>query len=254
MKTFRIGSLAVWAAVALLAGCGKKDAGYLKMGTDPNFPPFATRVGAEVVGFDVDVAQAIAAAAGKPLKIVEMASGDLLPALAAGKVDLVLAALEITDERRATVDFSIPYYKARQMALILAGGPVPETQEELKGGKIGAVAGTPGAAAAAELAAAEDLRTVASPMAAARDLMNSQLDVAILDEQPAVFLAEHHPELMLIDAKYPEARYGVAVRKGDTNLLATVDRTLEALVADGRYEELVGKWLIHAAGAAEPEE
>lgn len=254
MKTFRIGSMAVWAAVALLAGCGKKDSGYLKVGTVPDRPPFAMRAGVDLVGFEVEVARAIAAEARMPLKIVEMDSADLWPALAGGKVDLVLAGVEITDERRATVDFSIPYYKARQMALILAGGPVPETQEELKGGKIGAVAGTPGAAAAAELASSENLRTVASPMAAARDLMNSQLDVAILDEQPAVFLAEHHPELMLIDAKYPEARYGVAVRKGDALLLATVDRTLEALAADGRFEAFAGKWLIHAADAAEPEE
>ena len=141
--------MAVWFAAALLvAGCGKKPpTKYLVMGTAPEFPPFEMRGGPEgtdVVGFDVDLAKAIADKAGLPLKIVEMDFDRLLPALAAGEVDLVLAALSITDERRALVDFSVPYYKATQVALILAGGPVPESKEELKGMRTAALAGTTG--------------------------------------------------------------------------------------------------------------
>ena len=134
MKKFWIGSVMVLAAAAMIAGCGKKaSTNYLVMGTDAKFPPFELRGGAEgadVVGFDVDVAQAIAEQVGRPLKIVEMEFDRLLPALAEGKVDLVLAALSITPERRALVDFSIPYYKATQVALILAGGLKPENVQE----------------------------------------------------------------------------------------------------------------------------
>ena len=252
MKKFRFVS-AVMAAAALLAGCGQKDANVLTLGTDAERPPLAQRTGDTVAGFEIDLAEAIAQEAGKALKIVALSADKLLPALAAGKVDLVLAGLETSGEPPAEVAYSEPYYKARQMALILAGGPVPESQEELRGGRVGALAGTPGAVAAADLTAAENLRFVPAPMAAARDLMNSQLDTAILDEETAVFLAEHHPELMLIDPGYPAASYAAAVRKSDTNLLAAVNRTLAATAADGRREKLVGKWLIYEADVAEAE-
>ena len=252
MKKFGFGAAAVWvAAVWFAAGCGRKDANVLKLGTDAKFPPFEMRAGDDVVGFDVEIAKAIAAQAGLPLKIEEMEFDRLLPALADGKVDFVLAALSITDDRRAQVDFSVPYYKATQVALILAGGLVPESKEELKGLRTAAQAGTTGYAAAEELAAPENIRAVASPLAAAVDLMNSQVDVAILDEQPAMKLAADHPELMLIRPEYPEEFYGVAVRKGDTNLLETINQTLGAISADGRYDRFVDEWLV---GAPEPEE
>ena len=254
MKKFWIGSAMVLAA-ALLAGCGKKEStNELVMGTDAKFPPFELRGGAAgsaVVGFDVEVAQAIAEQAGRPLKIVEMDFDRLLPALAEGKVDLVLAALSITPERRALVDFSIPYYKATQVAVILAGGIVPETKEDLKGMRTAAQAGTTGYAIAENLTAAENLRAVASPQAAAVDLMNSQVDLAILDEQPAIHLAERNPELMLIRPEFDEEFYGVAVRKGNTNLLETVNQVLGAISADGRYDQFVDRWLIRTE-AEEP--
>ena len=255
MKKFWIGSAMVLAAAALLAGCGRKDATkYLVMGTDAKFPPFEMRGGPEskdVVGFDVAVAQAIAAKVGRPLKIVEMDFDRLLPALAEGKVDLVLAALSITPERRALVDFSVPYYKATQVALILAGEPVPQTNEELKGMRTAAQAGTTGYAIAEDLTSAENLRAVASPQAAAVDLMNSQVDLVILDEQPAIHLAERNPELYLIRPEFDEEFYGVAVRKGNTNLLETVDQALGEISADGRYDQFVDRWLIRTEAEAQ---
>lgn len=244
-------TLVLAAAAALFAGCAKKEAKCLKLGTAPEFPPFEMRGGpngTDVVGFDVDVAKAIADQAGLPLKIVEMDFDRLLPALAEGKVDLVLAALTINDERRSLVDFSVPYYKATQVALILAGGPVPESKEELKGMRTAALAGTTGFAVAEELTASDKIRSVASPQDAAVDLMNSQVDVAIIDEQPAILLAERNPELYLIRPEFPEEFYGVAVRKGDAKLLETVNQALTAISADGRYDQFVEQWLIYPAG------
>ena len=255
MKKLWVGSAVVGTAVALLAGCGNPDATkYLVMGTDAKFPPFELRggpAGADVVGFDVDVARAIAEKAGLPLKIVEMDFDRLLPALAKGKVDLVLAALSITEERRALVDFSVPYYKATQVALILAGGPVPESKGDLKGMRIAAQAGTTGFAAAEALTAAENIRSVDSPQAAEVDLMNSQVDVAIVDEQPAIQLAERNPELYLIRPGFDEEFYGVAVRQGNTNLLETVNQVLGEISADGRYDRFVDQWLIRTEAEGE---
>lgn len=112
MKQFRYGALIVLAMAVLLAACSRQDTTkYLVMGTNAEFPPFETRGGpggAEVVGFDVDVAKAIAAKVGLPLKIEDMKFDSLLPALDAGQVDMVLAGMTITPDRAQNVDFSDP--------------------------------------------------------------------------------------------------------------------------------------------------
>ena len=66
-----------------------------------------------------------------------------------------------------------------------------------------------------------------------------------------ILLAEKNPEIMLIRPAFDEEFYGVAVRKGDTNLLETVNQTLAAVSADGRYDQWVGQWLV---GSADPRE
>ena len=114
-----------------------------------------------------------------------------------------------------------------------------------------AQAGTTGYAIAEDLTSAENLRAVASPQAAAVDLMNSQVDLAILDEQPAIHLAERNPELMLLRPEFDEEFYGVAVRKGNTNLLETVNQVLGAISADGRYDQFVDRWLIRTEAEAQ---
>ena len=145
----------------------------------------------------------------------------------------------------------MPYYKATQVVLILAGGPVPESKDELKGLRIAAQAGSTGAAAAAELTSTENIRLVGAPKDAVVLLLNSQVDAVIIDEQPALHLVEMDPLLMLIRPAFEEEFYGAAVAKGNTNLLETVNQTLAAMSADGRYDQLVNDWLVQAP---EPQE
>ena len=254
MKKILCGTVAVLALAALLAACGKKDTTkYLVMGTNAEFPPFETRGGAngsEVVGFDVEVARAIAAKAGLPLKIEDMKFDSLLPALSAGKVDLVLAGMTITDERSRNVDFSAPYYKATQVVLILAGSPIPQTKEDLKGMKIAVQLGTTGDGAAVEIAGQDNVRQFTSAMDAVVELMNGKVECVVIDEQPAIQFAKKNPELMLVRPQFDDEFYGVAVKKGNAELLAKVNEALAEIAADGRYDQFVDRWMVQAADAA----
>ena len=254
MKKILCGALTVLALAALLAACGRKDSTkYLVMGTNAEFPPFETRGGAngaEIVGFDVEVAQAIAAKVGLPLKIEDMKFDSLLPALSAGKVDLVLAGMTITDERSQNVDFSTPYYKATQVVLILAGSPIPQTKEDLKGVKIAVQLGTTGDGAAVEIAGQDNVRQFTSAMDAVVELMNGKVECVVIDEQPAIQFAKKNPELMLVRPQFDDEFYGVAVKKGNAELLAKVNEALAEIVADGRYDQFVDRWLIQTADAA----
>ena len=254
MKKILFGTLTVLALAALLAACGKKEAGkVLVMGTNAEFPPFETRGGAngsEIVGFDVEVAKAIAAKVGLPLKIEDMKFDSLLPALSAGKVDLVLAGMTITDERSQNVDFSTPYYKATQVVLILAGSPIPQTKEDLKGVKIAVQLGTTGDGAAVEIAGQDNVRQFTSAMDAVVELMNGKVECVVIDEQPAIQFAKKNPELMLVRPQFDDEFYGVAVKKGNAELLAKVNEALAEIAADGRYDQFVDRWMVQAADAA----
>ncbi|HOU21013.1 MAG: basic amino acid ABC transporter substrate-binding protein [Kiritimatiellae bacterium] len=258
MKQFRYGALIVLAMAVLLAACSRQDTTkYLVMGTNAEFPPFETRGGpggAEVVGFDVDVAKAIAAKVGLPLKIEDMKFDSLLPALDAGQVDMVLAGMTITPDRAQNVDFSDPYYKATQVVLMRKGDPVPTSKEDLKGRTISVQFGTTGDGAAAEIAGSENVRQFTSMLDAVVALMNSQVDFAVLDEQPAINFQKKNPaDLELVRLAFDDEYYGVAVKKGNTELLARINETLAEIAADGRYDRFVDYWMVQMIGSAELE-
>jgi len=257
MKKFLFGALTVLAVAALLAACGKKNpVKYLVMGTNAEFPPFETRGGADgsaVVGFDVEVAQAIAAKVGLPLKIEEMDVDSLLPALNAGQVDLVLRGVKITPERTQSVDFSAPYYKATQVVLVLAGSTVPETKEQLKGRRIGVQLGATGDATAVEITGQENVRRFNSAKETVVALMNSQADAVLIDEQPVLLFLKKNPELMRAPVVFDDEFYGVAVKKGNAELLAKVNAALAEISADGRYDQFVDQWMVQMMEVPEVE-
>lgn len=217
---------------------------HLTVGTSAKFPPFESREDGGIDGFDMEIARAIAQKAGLRLKIVDMEFADLIPALEQGAVDLVLAALAPTAERRAAVDFSAPYYRATQVALIRKGTPAPASKEDLRGRRIGAQLGTTGAGAAEELTADESIRRANSPLGAVVDLMNGRVEAVILDEQPAIRFTQKNPDLRQVRLGFEEESYGAAVRRGNAPLLATVNQVLAEMVADGRYDRIMDRWMV----------
>jgi len=246
--------------LGLAAGCGPKPpVDYLVMGTNAEFPPFEMRGGADnsaIVGFDVTLAQAIADKVGKPLKIEEMPFEELIPALVEGRLDLVLAGLTLTEERAALVDFSDSYYTSTQVALIRKGEPAPTTQEDLRDKKVGAPAETTGAAAAASLTSGKrKLRMYDSALATVVGLMNSRVDFALVDEQPALLLQKRfQKDIQMVRLDFDEEFYGVAVQQGNAELLAQVNEVLADIRSDGRMEDWLDQWMVQlpeAAAAAE---
>ena len=100
-----------------------KDKGVLVLGTSADYPPFEFHIEVDgkdtIVGFDIDIAKKIAENIGVELEIVDMKFEGLLPALTAGKIDLIVSGMTPTDERKQSVDFSLTYYDARQTMLVL---------------------------------------------------------------------------------------------------------------------------------------
>lgn len=247
-KWWWLAGLAVILSLAAWFWLNRSDP--LVMGTHAHFPPFELiepgARGDAIVGFDVDLARAIADKAGRPLRIVDMPFDELIPALEAGTVDLVLVAMTITADRAERVDFSRPYYKATQVVLIREGEEPPATLDELNSRQIAAQAGTTSEAIAQEWAGLGNVRSTTSAKAAIVDLLNSQADAVLMDEQPATAFRKIFPEAQIVRLPFPDEFYGVAVRKGNARLLNLVNATLEEVRADGRYDWFIDRWLLQA--------
>jgi polar amino acid transport system substrate-binding protein len=205
----------------------------LVMGTHAHFPPFELiepgAQGDAIVGF-----------------VVDMPFDELIPALEAGTVDMVLVAMTITADRAERVDFSQPYYKATQVVLIREGEEPPASLEDLDSRLIAAQAGTTSEALAQEWAGLGNVRSTRSAKAAIVDLLNSQADAVLMDEQPATAFRNIFPEAQIVRLPFPDEFYGVAVRKGNARLLDLVNATLEDVRTDGRYDWFIDRWLLQA--------
>ena len=150
--------LALVTLLSLTACAGKEDAassaldqikqkGELVVGTSADYPPyeFHTEVDGKdtIVGFDMEIAQAIADKLGVPLKIVDMSFDNLLMSLANDEFDLVIAGLTADEERRKTTDFSDPYLESKNLILVRAeDADKYASLDDLKGVKGGAQTGS----------------------------------------------------------------------------------------------------------------
>ena len=127
--------LALVTLLSLTACAGKEDAassaldqikqkGELVVGTSADYPPYEFHAEVDgkdtIVGFDMEIAQAIADKLGVSLKIVDMSFDNLLMSLANDEFDLVIAGLSADEERRKTTDFSDPYLEAKNLILVRA--------------------------------------------------------------------------------------------------------------------------------------
>lgn len=109
------------------------------MGTSADYPPFEyvdSAKGEEIIGFDVDLAKAIAEKLGYEIQVKDMDFNGLIPALETSQVDFVLAGMTPTEERKENVDFSDVYYTASHMIVSKKGSGI-ESLEDLDGKTIG---------------------------------------------------------------------------------------------------------------------
>lgn len=235
-------------SAGILSGCGAKD-DTLIMGTNAAFVPFefVTTNGTigEFDGVDVVIATKIAEKAGKEVKIEDMEFDGLIAALSSGKVDFIAAGMSVTEERKQNVDFSTPYYAATQVMLVPEASAIT-CAEDLKDGKsVGVVLGYTG-----DTVVTEDLQIPEDKIVRAnraiditQDVVNGKLDAVVMDKTTGEALAEKTGLKVVEDAEaFDNEEYAIAVKKGNTELLETINGVLEEMMEKGEIEELVEKY------------
>lgn len=274
--------VAVVAALSLsviLAGCTTvdmskagpeeiKEYGKLVVATSPDFPPFESLDEAgNVIGWDIDVAKALAEKLGVELEIQKMEFDAVLSSVAAGKVHIGMAGISNTAKRDESVDFSLNVFDSSQMIIVRADNTSINGPMDLAGKTVAVQAGTIGNWLAEMdedyaydfdddgnvlldepiLGAPKTVTKLSSGLMAIQQVKNGQADAVILDKLPAKTIveklnAEGGNQLKILDMSVYDDAYAFAIGEGNTALKAWIDEALTELKEEGFFEELNSKW------------
>jgi polar amino acid transport system substrate-binding protein len=262
-KATALAATALLLAIGGVAGCAKEDTGgtteggvaLVKSGvlttcTHLPYAPFQSKdESGKVVGFDVALVDLVAAKLGVPQQIVDTPFEGIKSGadLNAGKCDLAAAGMTITAERKQVLGFSEPYFDATQALAVLTGKQV-KTLEELVGKRLGVQGATTGEDYIKAQVKAKnlDIEVVSYRDLAAlqQALATNQIAAAVNDLPVWNEYIKANPGKVVVAAGFDTGeQYGFAVKKGNTELLKTVNEVLAAARADGRYDKIYTTWI-----------
>ena len=181
-KIVKLVVMSVLAMVVSVSAFAKNSVVYV--GTNAEFAPFEYLDKNQIVGFDIDLLNAISKEAGIEFKIQDMAFDGLLPALQTKKVDLVIAGMTATPERQKAVAFSKPYFKAKQVVITKGVDKSLKNFKDLSGKKVGVMLGFTGDTVVSEIKGVKVERFNAA-YAAILALGQGKVDAVVLDSEPA---------------------------------------------------------------------
>lgn len=235
------------ACAAALTGCtGKSDV--LKVGTEATFPPFESQAeNGEYIGFDMDIMAYIAADNGWEYEIVNIAFDTLVDSLECGELDIVIAAMTIDEKRSQRIDFSNSYYDASQIMVIREDETRDFDMNDIAALdlKIAVQMGTTGASEAQKLLGSEKIHNLYEYKRAKEvfaELTSGRVDLVIIDQPVAKKYIQEIGSMKTYGEPFTDERFGIAVQKGETEMLNKINASLEKLVASGEYQTLYDKW------------
>jgi polar amino acid transport system substrate-binding protein len=237
-------------AVFGVVGCGPKQPSKIVIASDATFPPMEmVDENKNIVGFDVDLMNAAAKAGGFAVEFKNTAWDGIFAGLEAGKYDAVMSSVTITDDRKKTMDFSIPYINAGQVVVVKSEVNNVQTLADLKGKTVGAQIGTTGAFEIDKVKDADKIteKTYDEIGLAFEDLANGRIAGIVIDSPVAANYALQNPnykgKLKIVGQPFTQEYYGVAVKKGNTKVLDVINAGLKKVIDTDEYKALEQKWL-----------
>ncbi|TDM06280.1 MAG: basic amino acid ABC transporter substrate-binding protein [Ideonella sp. MAG2] len=264
----------------VLAACGKKEpapaatapvasapasaaepapAKVYTVGTDAAYAPFEFQnEKGEIVGFSVDLLTAVAEKGGFKVKFVNTPWEGIFNALGQGDRDVLISSITITDERKQTMDFSDAYFDANQLIAVKEGSKVAKF-DDLKKLKVGVQTGTTGDEVVTKLQGktSTTIKRFESTPLALKELEAGGVDAVVADNGVVIHYVANNSGAKfktVSDTKsFAPEQYGIAVKKGNAELLAQINKGLAAVKADGTYNAIYKKTFgMEPAAAAAP--
>ncbi|MCI8745281.1 MAG: amino acid ABC transporter substrate-binding protein [Lachnospiraceae bacterium] len=216
--------------------------GVLTMGTNATFPPYEFYDGDVIVGIDAEIAQLLAEKLGLTLEIQDMDFTAIVTSVQAGKIDIGLAGMTVTEERLENVNFTDSYATGVQVIIVKEGSEIASV-DDLEGKLIGVQEGTTGHSYCSDDYGEENVVAYANGATAVQNLVSGSVDCVVIDQQPAISFVEANEGLKILDTEYVIEDYAAAVSKDNEGLMNALNAALKELIADGSIQEILDKYI-----------
>lgn len=218
----------------------------LTMATNASFPPYEYWDGDQMVGIDVEIAEAVCAEMGYELDKLDMDFNAIINAVTSGKADFGMAGMTVTEERQQSVAFSISYATGVQSIIVKEGSPITSYDDLAAEGatyKVGVQMATTGHIYAEDEFGVERVVLFDNGNDATMALKNGKVDCVIIDNEPAKAYVAANEGLVILDSAYAVEDYAACFAKGNTELVEKFNAALQTLIDNGTVAEIVGKYI-----------
>lgn len=278
MKKFIVNSFLIMLSIGVLAGCGSgstndsENAGTgnadfdkimerkeLRVATSSGYAPYEfidlNSSSTEVVGVDMAFAAKIAEELGVELIVQDMTFGSILGSLTQGAVDVGIAGMSITEERKQSVDFSEPYLKSENRVIALSKNADKfKTLEDLDNTRLGAQQSTTQETIIREAMSPKQVITLEKIPDLILELLTEKIDGVVIEDTVAQQYLISNPDIVFTDVEIPEEyRYketAVAIKKGNQELVDAINKVIEESQANGDFDKWIEEYSEIAAESA----
>lgn len=257
MKKISIVMLVLMTSLAVfLSACGQKDkatpnegkqAGKtLRVVTSADYAPFEYQETGEIVGFDVDLANAVADEAGYKINFEHVGFDPLFVEIDSKRADLAVSALSMNKEREQSYDFSYPYFLSTNKILVSKDSNI-QAPKDLKGKVVGVQTGTTGQAAAEKIMGKNNtnLKKFENNTLAIQELLQGGADAVVADNAVVEQYVKNNPDqkVKIVEngGQFDQEFYGMMFPKG-SDLKGKFDKALNTVFENGKYAEIYKKW------------
>ncbi|WP_028669552.1 transporter substrate-binding domain-containing protein [Saccharospirillum impatiens] len=221
--------------------------GVFQVANSGAYPPFSyVNTQGELVGFDVDIAKALAEKMGVEVNVQSSPWNGIIAALAGGRFDACICSMSVTEERQKAVDFTDSYYSAGLSVWVQESTDDINSIDDFSGKRVGSTLGETGNQWAVENGEGEWRNQTFQGLP---DMMNGlttgRIDVMIADDVPVlVAMQENAPEIKMVDVgELPRWPAAISIQKNKPQLMEALNVALAEIKADGTYQDIVDKWI-----------
>ncbi|MBD7962579.1 basic amino acid ABC transporter substrate-binding protein [Fictibacillus norfolkensis] len=247
-RKFKMGLIGL--SAAFLVACGSADSGSgsgekLTVGTDAAYAPFESLDGEKIVGFDVDLLDAVMKEAGLDYELTNKGWDPLFIALQNEEVDAGISAITINDDRKKSYDFSSPYFESINMILAKQGTSI-KSAKDLEGMKVSVQNGTTGQAALEKMfGKSENIKKYENNVLAIQALLNGEVEAVVADNAVVQEYEKNNPDKKLVTISdkenFESEFYGIIFPK-DGEHQEEINKAMKKIIDDGKYAEIYKKW------------
>lgn len=245
-------------ATALALGLGSTTVAFaqtptVNVATDPSFVPFEMMdpETGEMIGFDMDIINAVAERAGFDVNLTTMEFSGIIPAVQTGSQEIALAGITITDERAEVVDFSAPYYDSGLQIIVRADNEEVSSLEDLAGLTVATKIGsTSYDFLQQELGEDADITPYPGTADMYMALLGRNVDAVLYDAPNVAYFSQTRGEgrTKVVGPLYEGQQYGIVFHKG-SKWVEPTNEALASMREDGTYDEIYTKWFGEAPSA-----